>query len=129
VRNSVSGCGLIKYSITPDKLPVLNIVAGVSVNLKPGPSAQQTQIASTTASVFTSTTSDVKLEYFVTENHSLIDDQPNKRGVYTFEVRASLNNFPLFDEFSEIKRTFVLTITDVCTDERITSPTINDMNF
>jgi len=123
------GCGLIKYSITPDKLPVLNIVAGVSVNLKPGPSAQKTQIASTTASVFTTTTSNVKLEFYVTENHNLIDDQANKRGVYAFEVRASLVDFPLMDEFTEIKKSFVLTITDVCTDEAITSPTIQYMNF
>jgi len=79
--------------------------------------------------VFTSTTSNVKLEYYVTENHSLIDDQPNKNGVYSFEVRASLNNYPLMDEFTEIKKYFVLTITDVCTDEAITSPTINDMAF
>jgi len=79
--------------------------------------------------VFTTTTSNVQLEYYVTENHSLIDDLPNKRGVYTFEVRASLNTYPLFDEFTEIKRTITLTITDVCTDEMITSPSISDMAF
>ena len=79
--------------------------------------------------MFTTTTSNVQLEYYVTENHALIDDQPNKRGVYTFEVRASLNTFPLFDEFTEIKRTITLTITSVCTDEVITSPTISNMAF
>jgi len=79
--------------------------------------------------VFTTTNSSVKLEYYVTVNHSLIDDQTSKNGVYTFEVRASLNNFPLFDEFTEQKKYIVLTITDVCTDEMITSPTLNDMIF
>lgn len=44
-------------------------------------------------------------------------------------MRASLVDFPLMDEFTEIKKSFVLTITDVCTDEAITSPTIQDMNF
>jgi hypothetical protein len=33
------------------------------------------------------------------------------------------------DEFIEIKRTFTLTLTDVCFDESITSPTIADMAF
>jgi hypothetical protein len=33
------------------------------------------------------------------------------------------------DEFTEIKRTFTLTITDVCTDESITTTTISDMAF
>jgi hypothetical protein len=33
------------------------------------------------------------------------------------------------DEFTEIKRTFTLTITDVCTDEGITTTAINDMAF
>jgi len=79
--------------------------------------------------VFTTTNSLVKLEYYVTENHSLIDDQTSKNGVYTFEVRASLNDYPLMDEFTEQKKYIVLTITDVCTDEMITSPTINDMVF
>jgi hypothetical protein len=37
--------------------------------------------------------------------------------------------WPLMDEFTEIKRTFTLTVTDVCTDEAITSPTINPMAF
>ena len=44
-------------------------------------------------------------------------------------MRASLNDYPLFDEFTEQKKYIVLTITDVCTDEMITSPTINDMVF
>jgi len=33
------------------------------------------------------------------------------------------------DEFTEKKKTIVLTITDVCTDEKITAPTISDMAF
>jgi len=44
-------------------------------------------------------------------------------------VRASLNNFPLMDEFTEKKQYIVLTITDVCTDETITLPAIVDMTF
>ena len=38
-------------------------------------------------------------------------------------------DYPIFDEFTELKRTFTLTITDVCTSEDITSPTIADMAF
>jgi len=79
--------------------------------------------------VFTTTNSLVKLEYYVTVNHSLIDDQTSKNGVYTFEVRASLNDYPLLDEFTEQKMYIVLTITDVCTDETITLPAIVDMTF
>ena len=33
------------------------------------------------------------------------------------------------DEFVMKEKTFTLTITDVCTDEAITSPTINDMSY
>jgi len=44
-------------------------------------------------------------------------------------VRASLNDYPLFDEFTELKKYIALTITDVCTDEAITSPAIADMAF
>jgi hypothetical protein len=71
----------------------------------------------------------VELEYGKTENHNLIDDQVAKNGIYSFEVRASLVDYPLMDEFTEIKRTFVLTVTDVCTDEAITTTTITDMAF
>jgi len=44
-------------------------------------------------------------------------------------MKTTLKDYPLMDEFQEIKRTFTLTITDVCTDEAITSPTINPMAF
>jgi hypothetical protein len=87
-------------------------------------------MTSSTASVFTdSAASLVNLEFWKTENHNLIDDQPNKNGIYSFTIRATLNDYPLFDEFVNLERTFTLTITDVCTDEAITSPTINDMSY
>jgi hypothetical protein len=82
------------------------------------------------ASIFTDIASKVKLEFWKTENHNLIDDQVNKNGVYTFTMLATLHNYPLMDEFTQIKSPpFTLTVTDVCTDEIITSPTINDMSF
>ena len=81
------------------------------------------------ASVFTESAPSVNLEFWKTENHSLIDDQPNKNGVYSFTIRATLVDFPLMDELVMKERTFKLTITDVCTDEAITSPSISDMAF
>jgi hypothetical protein len=79
--------------------------------------------------VFTDSAPLIQLEYWETENHNLIDDVPNKRGVYTFEIKASLKDYPLMDELIEIKRIFTLTITDICFDESINSPTLADMVF
>jgi hypothetical protein len=44
-------------------------------------------------------------------------------------VTAAMNDYPLMDEFVEITSTFTMTITDVCTDEAITSAVIADMTF
>jgi hypothetical protein len=125
---SYSSCGLIKYTITPDKLAVLSIESSKSTLLKPN-STTKVQETSTTASVFTDSGPDVKLEFWKTENHNLIDDQTNKNGVYSLTIAATLNDYPLIDELVKIERTFTLTITDVCTDEAITSPIISDMTY
>ena len=101
MANIVSGCGLVKYTITSDKPTVLNIVSQKSENLKPN-STTKTIIASTTASVFTDSGSTVNLEFYPTANHALIDDIPNKQGVYTFTIEATLNTYPLMDEFLRI---------------------------
>lgn len=65
----------------------------------------------------------------MTEDHNLIDDHVSKNGVYAMTVTAAMNDYPLMDEFAEITSTFMMTITDVCTDEAITSAVIADMTF
>ena len=63
------------------------------------------------------------------EIHELIDDQTNKQGVYKITIVATLEDFYPMDEFiTTTFDVFTITITDVCTDEVITS-IINDMTF
>ena len=87
------------------------------------------QQSSSTTSIFTDSASSVNLEFYVTEDHNLIDDHVSKNGVYAMTITAAMNDYPLMDEFVEITSTFTMTITDVCTDEAITSAVITDMTF
>ena len=60
----------------------------------------------------------------------MIDDYSNKNGIYTFTIVATLEDYPLMDDFiTTTFASFTITITDVCTDEIITSPVISDMIF
>jgi hypothetical protein len=98
--NSVSGCGLVKYTITSDVRPAA--LAHFDVN-----SGTKTYYTVTDSFVFTDSASPVPLRYGTMIDHSLLGD-------YTITITATLKDWTIFDEIMKIERTFILSITSVC---------------
>jgi hypothetical protein len=98
--NSVSGCGLVKYTITSDVRPAA--LTHFNVN-----SSTKTYYTVTNSFVFTDSASPVLLRYGTMNDHSLLGD-------YTFTITATLKDWAVFDEIMKIERTFTLSITSVC---------------
>jgi hypothetical protein len=87
-----------------------------------------TTITSSTELVYSNSDSTNSISFDSTD-HNLITDSIALNGVYYFSIRAYLDAFPLMEEFHVITTAFTLTITDICTSEVITSPSITDMLF